>query len=120
MQYAFITIYKVDLTALVHFRDAPTTIILANALDFLQRLYFREMFHLESHDSGCLKCNSKNLDFHLFSSSSDPPHISTRPEAAECSDKVLLPGGKWASLVLMMSSESRQSSVSDLQWECVD
>lgn len=103
-----------------HSRDAPTTIIPANALDFLQRLYFREMFHLESHSSGCLQRNSKNMYFHLFSSSGDARHISTRPKAAECSDKVLLPGGKWASLVLMMSSEGRQWSVSELQRECVD
>lgn len=105
MQYAFITIYKVDSTALVHFRDAPTTITLANGLDFLQTLYFRAMFHLESHSSGCLQHNSNNQHVHLFFSSSD----------SKTSDKVLLPGGNWASLVLMVSSGGRQWSVSELQ-----
>lgn len=61
--------------------------------DFLQMLCFREMFHLESYRSGCLQRNSRNLNFHLVSSSGDARHISTRPKTAECS-KSLVAGRK--------------------------
>lgn len=132
MQYVFISIYKVDSTALVHFSDAPTTIIPANALDFCKGLVLEKCFTLKVRVAAPFNATQRIWTFIaspltlILTLSLSLTLILVMlvislwgPRQPSALVKSCLEG-KWAWLVLMMSSEGRHWCISKLQQDCVN